>query len=43
MRACEMEAEVRVYLRDRVVTADALAGELTLVLEEKTILKGIFS
>lgn len=43
MRACEMEAEVRVYLRDRVVTADALAGELTLVLKEKTIRKGIFS
>jgi len=35
MRACEMEAEVRVYLRDRSVPAEAVAAELQRVLAEK--------
>ncbi|MFQ2498917.1 hypothetical protein ACK31U_03365 [Aeromonas caviae] len=36
MRACEMEAEVRVFLRGRAMSADAVARELELVLVEKT-------
>ncbi len=35
IRACEMEAEVRVYLRDRSVPAEAVAAELQRVLVEK--------
>jgi hypothetical protein len=35
MRACEMEAEVRVYARERLVPASAVARELELVLAEK--------
>jgi len=35
MRACEMEAEVRVFQRDRSVPAEAVTGELQLVLAEK--------
>lgn len=35
MRACEMEAVVRVFLRDRSVPADAVARALELVLAEK--------
>lgn len=36
MRACEMEAEVRVFLRGRAMSADAVDRELELVLVEKT-------
>ncbi|MGY3959511.1 hypothetical protein [Aeromonas popoffii] len=35
LRVCEMEAEVRVFLRDRAVPADSLAWELKQVLAEK--------
>lgn len=35
LRVCEMEAEVRVYLRDRSVPAEAVAAELQKVLAEK--------
>ncbi len=35
LRVCEMEAEVRVYLRDRSVPAEAVAAELQRVLAEK--------
>ncbi|MFM5226558.1 hypothetical protein ACET93_15450 [Aeromonas veronii] len=35
LRVCEMEAEVRVFLRDRAVPADSLARELEQVLAEK--------
>lgn len=35
LRVCEMEAEVRVYLRDRSVPAEEVAAELQVVLEEK--------
>ena len=35
MRVCEMEAEVRVYLRDRSVPAEEVAAELQRVLAEK--------
>jgi hypothetical protein len=34
-RACEMEAEVRVYLRNRSVPAEEVAAELQKVLAEK--------
>lgn len=36
IRACEMEAVVRVFQRDRSVPADPVARELELVLAEKT-------
>ena len=36
MRACEMEAEVRVFLRDRVVPAGSVTRELEQVVAEKT-------
>ncbi|MFQ2667421.1 hypothetical protein ACK3ZY_09865 [Aeromonas caviae] len=36
IRACEMEAEVRVFLRKHSVPADAVAKELQKVLAEKT-------
>lgn len=36
LRVCEMEAEVRVYLRDRSVPASTVAMELQLVLAEKS-------
>ena len=36
LRVCEMEAEVRVFLRDRAVPADSLARELEQVLAEKS-------
>ncbi|MEZ6952597.1 MULTISPECIES: hypothetical protein [unclassified Aeromonas] len=35
MRACEMEAEVRVFLRERAVPTDTVAKELQQVLVEK--------
>ncbi len=35
LRVCEMEAEVRVYLRDRSVPAEEVAAELQRVLAEK--------
>ncbi|MGL5841807.1 MAG: hypothetical protein ACRCYK_08410 [Aeromonas hydrophila] len=35
LRVCEMEAEVRVYLRNRSVPAEAVAAELQKVLAEK--------
>lgn len=35
LRVCEMEAEVRVYLRDRNVPAEEVAAELQMVLAEK--------
>ncbi len=35
LRVCEMEAEVRVYLRDRSVPADEVTLELDVVLAEK--------
>lgn len=35
LRVCEMEAEVRVYLRDRNVPAEVVAAELQRVLAEK--------
>lgn len=35
LRVCEMEAEVRVYLRDRCVPAEEVAAELQRVLAEK--------
>lgn len=35
LRVCEMEAEVRVYLRDRSVPAEEVAAELQVVLMEK--------
>ncbi|MEI4980933.1 hypothetical protein U1438_00315 [Aeromonas caviae] len=35
MRACEMEAEVRVFLRERTVWVNAVARELEQVLAEK--------
>lgn len=35
LRVCEMEAEVRVYLRDRSVPAEEVAAELQRVLVEK--------
>jgi len=35
LRVCEMEAEVRVYLRDRSVPAEEVATELQKVLAEK--------
>ena len=35
MRACEMEAEVRVFLRERSVPADTVAMELEQVMAEK--------
>ncbi|WP_336751790.1 hypothetical protein [Aeromonas hydrophila] len=35
LRVCEMEAEVRVYLRDRTVPAEEVAAELQRVLTEK--------
>lgn len=37
LRACEMEAEVRVYLRDRSVPAEEVASELKKVLAEKAL------
>jgi len=36
MRACEMEAEVRVFQRERAVSADAFAKELVKVLSERS-------
>ena len=36
LRACEMEAEVRVYLRNRSVPAEEVAAELQVVLMEKS-------
>lgn len=36
IRACEIEAEVRVFIRDRSVHTDAVTTELQLVLAEKT-------
>ncbi|NLR37466.1 hypothetical protein HG695_21965 [Aeromonas hydrophila] len=35
LRVCEMEAEVRVYLRDRCVRAEEVVAELQRVLAEK--------
>ncbi|MCW0506899.1 hypothetical protein [Aeromonas piscicola] len=35
LRVCEMEAEARVYLRDRSVSAEEVAAELQRVLAEK--------
>lgn len=35
LRVCEMEAEVRVYLRNRSAPAEAVAAELQKVLAEK--------
>ncbi|OLF59865.1 hypothetical protein BTN33_08775 [Aeromonas veronii] len=35
LRVCEMEAEVRVYLRDRSVPAEEVVAELQVVLAEK--------
>lgn len=35
LRVCEMEAEVRVYLRDRSVPAEEVTAELQKVLDEK--------
>lgn len=35
LRVCEMEAEIRVYLRDRSVPAEEVAAELQRVLAEK--------
>lgn len=35
LRVCEMEAEVRVYLRNRSAPAEDVAAELQVVLEEK--------
>ncbi|MOA65151.1 hypothetical protein D3C78_1914350 [compost metagenome] len=35
LRVCEMEAEVRVYLRNRSVTAEEVAAELQKVLGER--------
>jgi len=35
LRVCEMEAEVRVYLRNRSVPAEEVATELQRVLVEK--------
>ncbi|WCH29174.1 hypothetical protein [Aeromonas salmonicida] len=35
LRVCEMEAEVKVYLRNRSVTAEEVAAELQRVLAEK--------
>lgn len=35
LRVCEMEAEVRVFMRERSVPADAVARELQQVLAEK--------
>ncbi|MBL0509873.1 hypothetical protein [Aeromonas caviae] len=35
LRVCEMEAEVRVYLRDRTVPVEEVAAELQRVLAEK--------
>lgn len=35
LRVCEMEAEVRVYLRNRSVSAEEVAAELQRVLAEK--------
>ncbi|MNS10102.1 hypothetical protein D3C72_416090 [compost metagenome] len=35
LRVCEMEAEVRVYLRDRSVPAEEVEAELQRVLAEK--------
>ncbi|WP_156120225.1 hypothetical protein [Aeromonas finlandensis] len=37
LRVCEMEAEVRVYLRDRSVLAEEVAAELQKVLAEKAL------
>ncbi|WP_338157598.1 hypothetical protein [Aeromonas salmonicida] len=38
LRVCEMEAEVRVYLRDRSVPAEEVAAELQKVLADKASL-----
>lgn len=35
MRACDMESDVRVFLRERSVPADTVAKELELVMIEK--------